>query len=906
MPFQLGAIWAAIKLDTSQFNTAIKQVQGQTAAGAKSATKAGSAYGGMWKKLAMGVGIAGGVALVTRTLANQFSDIVKVGREFESAWANVTTMMGSSAEETKQMRDELIGLSPTLGSTTELAEGMYQVLSASIPEDAAILFLESAAEAAVAGVTDTATAVDALTTVINAYGLEAGDVDEISDVMFATVKSGKLTYDELAGSLGAVIPVAASTGVEFTEISAALATMTKQGIPASTATTQLRGILMKILKPSKQSADLMDKLGIAYGEAALKTKGLSGWLEDLTEKTGGNVDMMALAVEDAQVLTGVLALAGAGAESFAGDLVTMDDALRVGGQTSEALDKQLSTLDVTLDTLATATDKWKTSLYLGFVDGINEAMPNAKDFDEITRMISETMSLLGGTVGKGVVTWIGKFTDNLKTGTAVLSLFKTGWDITITGIKTGNFTLKKAAEAWGDLQKEERDAAAWSDSLAKLMIKGADAMDALTKKVMEQTDATDESMTAHKDLIPEIESTKYEFIDWLQQVADGKMTIEEYNMRIDGMSESYIRLAKDLKDADILDPEDLEPWFTELESLPDATLSVFHQIGLHSLDLKTEIEKHAETMTQETLPEFWENFATSVGMIYGDLLWDIMDKNSTFEEVIKNFFDNWLNMFKSMVSDMVQTWMTDFIKGLLSSSADAGKKITENLAGAIGGEGADSVADAFGSVGSAAGGLLNTLSGIASIVSAIANVAQLFKKPGIGSTAEWHLKEIWMATKQLTDYTMAEIGSSSGWLSRIHDKTNAVVLKNEFQMKQNRKMIGILKTIAKNTGGMKKALGAPKKGQKGAVSFNTEMIQVHGTPSRPEYIIPHEDLSRILSGSGGGSITTNNYISVEIKDQIDPFTADRIVRESMLPAIVRSLETKQFTRVIQHQLGIEI
>ncbi|GAG77705.1 unnamed protein product, partial [marine sediment metagenome] len=198
MPFKLGAIWAAIKLDTTQFNAAIKQVQGKTTASAKGATKAGTAYGGMWKKLALGVGIAGGVTMVTRALINQFSDMVTVGREFEAAWANVTTMMDSSTEEAKGMRDALIDLSPTLGSTTELAAGMYQVLSASIPEDAAILFLESAAEAAVAGVTDTATAVDALTTVINAYGLEAGAVDSISDVMFETVKSGKLTYEELA------------------------------------------------------------------------------------------------------------------------------------------------------------------------------------------------------------------------------------------------------------------------------------------------------------------------------------------------------------------------------------------------------------------------------------------------------------------------------------------------------------------------------------------------------------------------------------------------------------------------------------------------------------------------------------------------------------------------------------
>lgn len=906
MPFKLGAIWAALKLDTTQFNAAIKHVQGQTAASAKSATSTGAAYGGMWKKLAMGVGIAGGVTMVTRTLVNQFSDMVTTGREFESAWANVTTMMDSSGEEARQMRDQLIGLSPTLGSTTELAEGMYQVLSASIPEDAAILFLESAAEAAVAGVTDTATAVDALTTVINAYGLEADSVNSISDVMFETVKSGKLTYEELAASLGTVISPAASTGVKFTEISAALAEMTKKGIPAQTATMQLRQVLMGILAPSVQAAENMDSLGIAYGENALQTKGLAGWLVELREKTGGSADAIAGIIENARSLTGVLALTGTGTEGLTDAVIDMESALNEGGQTSEALDKQLSTMDVTIDTLAAAADKWKISLYQGFVDGVNEAVPNAKDFDEITKSISETMSFLGGSVGKGVVTWIGRFTDKMETANKWLSIFKTGWDIGITGIKTGNLTLKSAAKAWGDLKKEEKDAAAWSDSLADLMIKGANAMDKLKESVENQTGATDKSTTAHKTLIPEIKATKLEFVDWLEKVADGKMDIDEYNMRLAGMSDSFINLAKDLKDAEVLDPEDLEPYFTELESMPDATLSVFNQIGLQSLNTKTEIEKHAEDMTKVTLPEFWQNFAGSVGTIYGDFIWDLMDKNSTFDESIENLFSNFLNMFKSMIADAVQSFMTDFVGGILSGASKAAGGIASELGSALGGGGASDLAGGVSSITGALSSLAGPVNMISGAITAVASVAALFKKTGPSSTDSWHFAETWKEQKQLTDYVMAEIGSSGGWLAMIHDKTNAVVLKNEYQMKQNRTMVGVLKGIEKNTSKMISALKNPKKAQTGAISLQTELIQTHGTPQHPEYIIPHEDLSRMISrgGGGGSGITNNNYFAINVSDQIDPFSAQRLTREVIIPQVINALETKDYNRDIQKNLGI--
>lgn len=906
MPFKLGAIWAAIKLDTKQFNAAIKQVQGQTATSAKGATSAGTAYGGMWKKLAMGVGIAGGVTMVTRTLMNQFSDMVTTGREFESAWANVTTMMDSSGDEAKQMRDELIDLSPALGDTTELAEGMYQVLSASIPEDAAILFLESAAEAAVAGVTDTATAVDALTTVINAYGLEAGAVDSISDVMFETVKSGKLTYEELAASMGTVVPVAASTGVEFTEITGALAEMTKKGIPAQTATMQLRQVLMGILKPSKGAKEAMEELGLEYGENALQSKGLAGWLVDLGEKTQGSADKMSSVIENARSLTGVLALAGTGTEGLTDAVADMEGALDGGGQTAEAFDKQLSTMDITLDTLVTATDKFKISFYNGFVEGIEKGAPNAKDFDEITKDLSATFSTFGEVLGLMVVPAVKDFTAKINAVIAPVKAAKLVFKDITTLLKKGQVpTLKNVSKHYKELAEQEEATAKATEFISGWFKKASDAMDDLTAEVLAQNEANEESKKTYIDLLPEIKDTKFEFIDWLTKVGDGEMTIKEYNMRLDGMSESFIKLAKKIEDAEVLDPEDLEPYFTELESAPSALASVLAGVGVQLTETHDSIADHAETLTKETLPQFWENFATGVGTIYGNLIWDIMDKNSTFEESIDMFFENWLNMFKGMIADMVQSWMTDFIKEIISSSATAGASVAANLAESVGGEGADSLAGAFDSVGSAAGGLLNTLSGVANIVTAIASVANLFKKAGPSTTDSWNFEHIQINTKEMRDYIFLNIGSNSGWLARILDKNNAIHLTLQGWRKGQRdRLKGMHKALNKiedHTAAMVKKLGSTKKAQTGAVSFQTELIQTHGTPSRPEYVLPHEDLSRAISGGGGAS---NNYISINVSDQIDPFTAQRMTRDVILPQVINALETKKYNRDLQNQLGL--
>ncbi len=310
MPFDAGSIKAKLVVDKTQWDKSTKQIRASQKRMTDQTKKTSSAMKGMWKQIAVGVGVTNLITMGIRTMTRQMSDTIKVGRSFEREWANVTTMLSISRTETDKLKHELRMLSPTLGDTTELAKGMYQVLSASIEPAKAIRFLGEAAKSAKAGVTDTKIAVDALTTVINAYGMEAEAVSDISNDMFAIVKRGKLTYGELAVSLGTVVPVASTVGVKFKDVGAALAALTRQGIPASKATMQLRQVFMAILKPSAEAEEITEKLGIGMGKNALEAQGLAGWLTELKEKTKGNADIMTKIVPNVRALTAVMALAG--------------------------------------------------------------------------------------------------------------------------------------------------------------------------------------------------------------------------------------------------------------------------------------------------------------------------------------------------------------------------------------------------------------------------------------------------------------------------------------------------------------------------------------------------------------------------------------------------------------------
>gem|GEM_PF-2160166 len=132
------------------------------------------------------------MALVTGVLATPFLAGVKVYADFEQQMANVSTMLTEPAKHMPGFRESIRDLSIELGeSTGTLAKGLYDILSASIPAEQALDVLAVSARAAKAGLTDTGVAADAITTILNAYGLGAERAGDVSDWLFGVVKRGK-------------------------------------------------------------------------------------------------------------------------------------------------------------------------------------------------------------------------------------------------------------------------------------------------------------------------------------------------------------------------------------------------------------------------------------------------------------------------------------------------------------------------------------------------------------------------------------------------------------------------------------------------------------------------------------------------------------------------------------------
>lgn len=183
--------------------------------------------------------------------------------KFDTQMREVFTLLPDlTKSEMGKMTGDVKGFAKEFGVLPDkVVPALYQAISAGVPKENVFTFLETAQKAAKGGVTDLETAVDGISSVVNAYGADVIDAAKASDLMFTAVKGGKTNFEQLSQSLFNVIPTAASLGVQFGDVTAALATMTAQGTPTSVATTQLRQLFVELSKDSSKLAGTFE--GIA-------------------------------------------------------------------------------------------------------------------------------------------------------------------------------------------------------------------------------------------------------------------------------------------------------------------------------------------------------------------------------------------------------------------------------------------------------------------------------------------------------------------------------------------------------------------------------------------------------------------------------------------------------------------
>ena len=222
-------------------------------------------YGGKVEGVGKKLMPVSGVAAATGTA------LTKMAWDFEDGMAKVSTIADTTEVPISDLEKQIKQLSDSTGvEAGEIAENVYNAISAGQKTGDAVNFVSKATDLARAGFAETGDALDILSTIMNAYGLEASEVDKVSNDLIMTQNLGKTTVAELSSSMGKVIPTAKSTGVNLDELCGAYAVMTSNGVATAETTTYLNSMLNELGKQGSTAAN-----AFAAGTEHIKEGGLT-------------------------------------------------------------------------------------------------------------------------------------------------------------------------------------------------------------------------------------------------------------------------------------------------------------------------------------------------------------------------------------------------------------------------------------------------------------------------------------------------------------------------------------------------------------------------------------------------------------------------------------------------------
>ena len=265
---------------------------------------------------------------------------------FETAIAQVETIAGDASVKYKgsmmDMSDAIMQLSSDTGIAAEdIALATYNAISAGVDTSKSVEFVATANALAVGGFTDMTTSVDVLTTTLNAYGDKAGTAESISDKLITTQNLGKTTVNELASSMGKVIPTASAYGISIDNLCASYVAMTKGGIATAESTTYMKSMFNELADSgSTVGTILQEQTGQSFGQLMASGKSLADVIDILGQSVNGDSEAFAQLWGSSEAGTGALAILNGGTADFNNTLIAMGDST---GAASSAMDKMNDT-----------------------------------------------------------------------------------------------------------------------------------------------------------------------------------------------------------------------------------------------------------------------------------------------------------------------------------------------------------------------------------------------------------------------------------------------------------------------------------------------------------------------------------------------------------------------------------
>lgn len=316
-----------------------------------------------------GVLASAGIAATLNEIKNGFFDCSEAAAQFETSTAMVATIADTSQKSLSDISKEVRTYSNETGeAASDMAEATYQAISASVNTADAASFAGTATKLAVGGFTSATTAVDVLTTAINAYGLAASDATQLSDYLITTQNLGKTSVGQLAQSVGKVIPLASAYNVQMDNLSSAYAVLTANGIATAESDTYLKSMLNELGDTGSDVSEvLLNSTGKTFAQLMEQGYSLGDVMAMLGDAVDGDSTAFNALWSSTEAGIGALSLFNAGADKYNSVL----DSMRTSAGATE---KAYSTMADTTDKSKQRMENSFNNLKISVGDVLNPAL----------------------------------------------------------------------------------------------------------------------------------------------------------------------------------------------------------------------------------------------------------------------------------------------------------------------------------------------------------------------------------------------------------------------------------------------------------------------------------------------------------------------------------------------------
>lgn len=403
----------------------------------------------------------------------------------------------------------------------EAAKALYQIVSAGHDGADGMKVLEVSAKSAVGGLTDTATAADAITTILNAYKMSADKAEGVSDQLFTTVRLGKTDFSQLGTSIAQVAPIAAAYGISIDQVLGAVASLTKQGTPTSQAMTQVRAAIQGTAKE--------------LGDAAFQGRTFQDALQLINDKAAGSASKMKEMLGTDEGLAATLALTGKNAKAAASDLEELQSSVGATEAAFLKMKDEAGNQMILLSNNIQAALRPMGQAILKEVSEVAQAFNEAFENGDVERAIKSLGDLIvivtGAFIGyKGAVT-ASTIAQNIHTKALVVSRLASMKHITTSALMTNAIKAQTVALL--------KNVAALATNPYVLAAAAVAALGYGLYKYATQATVAEKAMAAHNKRVKELS----EWADKTKESVDGMLSsLKDENVLMSKKVEIYRNL----------------------------------------------------------------------------------------------------------------------------------------------------------------------------------------------------------------------------------------------------------------------------------------------------------------------------------------------------------------------------